>query len=352
MKEKTISAQAEEKVILFPYLNQMNRVCRQAGMDKLGEIIMEKIFFIFTLAGSITIFCVIFFILSNAVPVLRASGISFFVTGGWEEQFFNTWLATATTGTHYRFGALELIGGTVLTTVGALILAFFFGLGGAIFLTELCPLWLRRPLASVVRLLSAIPPVIYGLVGLLVIVPLIYNYLISEELALKMIETAALDGTCLLAGIIVLGLMITPTFTILASAALLAVSRSYQEAALALGVSPWRTIRGVIVPAARPGILAGLILATGTAVGEFVALAMVSGSVTHLPSPVHGLVFLLEPVQTLAAAIFVNAEALGVAPCESALFALASLILVLSIFFSLLARLINRQKKKEAGEVE
>jgi phosphate ABC transporter permease protein PstC len=345
VKEKTIITPVGEKVILFPYLNQVS-------MDKLREIIMEKIFFFFTLAGSITIFGVLFFILSNAGPVIKASGLSFFLTGGWEEQFFNTWLATAPSSTHYRFGALELIGGTVLTTGGALILAFFFGLGGAIFLTELCPLWLRRPLASVVRLLSAIPPVIYGLVGLLVIVPFIFNYLISEELALKMIETAALDGTCLLAGIIVLGLMITPYFTILSTEAWPAGPRSYQEAALSLGVSPWRTMTGIIVPAARPGILAGLILATGTAVGEFVALAMVSGSVTHLPSPVHGLVFFLEPVQTLASAIFVNAEALGVAPCESALFALATLILALSIIFSLLARLINRQKRKEAGEIE
>ena len=305
-----------------------------------SEKIMEKLLLLCTVLGSATVFLIMFFILSNAMPVFWASGLSFLTTGGWDEQFSAAWSATPDQA-NWRFGAMELIAGTVLTTVGALVLAFVLGLGCAIFITELCPHRLRKILEESVRLLAAIPPVIYGLIGLTVVVPFIQRQFISDELAMKMIETSVLDGTSLLAGIIVLGVMITPIFVILAAEALRAVPETYKTASLALGVSHWRTIVKIILPVARRGVMAGAILAAGTAVGEFIAVLMVSGGVAHLPNPEHGLVFFLEPVRTLAATLLLNSEVIGLANLEAALFACASIILAFSVLFSLLAYMIH-----------
>ncbi|MFZ5899577.1 MAG: phosphate ABC transporter permease subunit PstC [Bacillota bacterium] len=305
----------------------------------LKEGFIEKILFLFTLLSGILIFFVMFFVLNKGWPVLQANGLGFVFAAGWDQDFQAAWLASAD-APQWQFGALPLIAGTVYTTLGALCVAVPLGLGCAIFLTEMCPLWLRKPLESTVRLLAAIPSVIFGLIGLLVVVPFIATHFISNELALKMINICALDGTSLLAGVIVLSMMISPIFIALASDALRAVPQRYKEAAFALGVTHWRTIVKVLIPAARKGILAGAILATGRAIGEAIALSMVTGSVAHLPSPTHGLVFFLEPVRTLASTIVDNGEGMGAVTCESALFACGSLLLISCLLLNLCARFV------------
>jgi phosphate transport system permease protein len=280
-----------------------------------------------------------FFVITRALPVFKANGLGFVFHSGWDQQFLNSWEAPAARPV-WTFGALPLVLGTFYTTLGALLIAVPLGLGCAIFMTELCPAWLRRPLASTVRLLASIPSVIYGLVGLIVVVPLIAHAFISRSLAMSMINTAALDGTSILAGMIVLSIMIGPIFVALSSDALRAVPRSYKEAAFALGISHWRTIIKVMLPAARRGILAGGILATGRAIGEAIALSMVSGGVASLPGFNHGLVFFLEPVRTLASAIVNDSEGMLVPACQSSLFACAALLLLSSVLLSVLARFV------------
>lgn len=309
------------------------------------EFIIEKILFAFTLLSSILIFFIMFFVVSRALPVLKASGFGFVYTGGWDTHFVNAWLATADAQI-WVFGALPLVTGTLYTTLGALLIAIPMGLGCAIFLTEMCPDWLRKPLESIVRLLAAIPSVIFGLVGLIVVVPFILKHLITAEMALKMIQISALDGTSLLAGMLVLSMMIMPIFIALSSDALRAVPRRYKEASMALGVSHWRTIVRIMLPVARKGIMAGAILATGRAVGEAIALSMVSGSVANQPSPSHGLVFFLEPVRTLASTIVDNSEGMSVPSCESALFACGALLLLSSVVLSIFARLVVSYNRK------
>ena len=154
-------------------------------------------------------------------------------------------------------GAAPDNAGTIYTTLGALLIAVPLGLGCAIFLVEFCPSWLRSPLTATVRLLAAIPSVIYGLVGLIVVVPLIAHTLITNKMAMSMISVAALDGSSILAGMIVLSIMICPIFIALSSDALRAVPRAYREAAFSLGISHWRTIIKVMLPVARQGIIAG-----------------------------------------------------------------------------------------------
>ena len=306
----------------------------------LSEWLVEKALMMVTVVGSGIIFFVMAFIFSNAWPVFQASGLAFFTTSGWEQQFSNAWQATTTSQANYRFGALELLMGTMYVSMGAMLLAGTLGLGCALFLAEICPGWMRRPLEAAIHMLAAIPPIIYGLVGFLVVVPMIKS-LISDELALQMIKIASLDGTSLLAGMIVLGIMITPTFVILATDALRMVPRKYKEAALALGISPWRMMVKIMLPVARRGIITGALLSSGMAVGEFVAMSLVAGGVVHLPSLAHGLVFFLEPVRPLASTIFINSEVIGMPALEAALFACAALILTISIIFNLLAQLIN-----------
>ncbi|MEW6457652.1 MAG: phosphate ABC transporter permease subunit PstC [Bacillota bacterium] len=305
----------------------------------LKEKLIEGILLVFTLLSSILVFFVMFFVVSRAIPVLEVNGWAFATTGGWDEQFVRSWVGGASDPA-WQFGALPLITGTLYTTVGALLIAVPLGLGCAIFLAEMCPVRMRKPLESVVRLLAAIPSVVYGLVGLIVVVPFIANTFIDDELGLRMIEVCAMDGTSLLAGMIVLSMMIAPIFIALSSDALRAVPRRYKEASYALGVSQWRTIVKIMLPIARKGILAGAILATGRAIGEAIALSMVTGSVAHIPSPSHGLVFFLEPMRTLASTIVDNAEGMGMPTLESALFACASFLLFSSVLLSLFARVV------------
>lgn len=288
-------------------------------------------------SGAVILF-IIFFVVEKAVPVLRHNGLSFILGGGWDQQFYDAWVA-GEADPQWCFGAFPLIAGTVLTTGGALTLTVPLGTGCAVFLAELAPYWLRRPVESMVRLLAGIPSVVFGLIGLLVVVPFIRARFISDALALRYIEQVALDGQCILAGTVVLTFMILPFFITLATDAINAVPRSYKEGSLALGVTHWRTIKRLLLPVAAPGIVAGAILAAARAVGEAIALAMVCGSVAFLPNPGHGLVFFLEPARTLASTIVDNAEGMGIAPLESALFGLGTLILFASLVLSLLARL-------------
>lgn len=319
-----------------------------ASRHSVKEFLIEKGLFLFTILSSILIFFVFIFVAKEAWPVLRANGLAFVFTPGWDQDFYQAWVATAKEPS-WHFGALPLICGTFFTTLGALCFTVPLGLGCAIFLVEVCPPWFFKPVESTVRLLSAIPSVIYGLVGLLVVVPWIDRHLITNEMSLRMAKVAALDGTSLLAGILVLGMMIVPIFVVLAADALRAVPKAYKEGSLALGISHWRTIIKVMLPVAKKGIIAGAILATGRAIGEAIALSMVSGSVANIPNPSHGPVFFLEPLRTLASTVVDNAEGMGVPTCESALFACGFFLLVSCVILSFFARLVARGQKQGGG---
>lgn len=305
-----------------------------------SEKLAEYSFVIATILSSIIILVIFLFVFQKSLPVLQNSGLSFITSIGWDDDFTQAW-TSGNFSPVWKFGALPVIAGTIFTTLGSLLIAIPLGLGCAIFLTELAPPWLKGPLESTVRLLAAVPSVIYGLIGLLVIVPFIRNNFVTDALALTYIKEFAMDGTSLLVGTVVLAIMIMPIFIALTADALRAVPNSFKEGALALGVTPWRVIVRVMLPVARPGIIAGAILAAGRAIGEAIALSMVSGSVSYLPDIKHGLVFLLEPVRTMASTIVDNGEGMSVASTESALFTLGILLLLSSIGLSISARLVS-----------
>ncbi|MDP2210540.1 MAG: phosphate ABC transporter permease subunit PstC [Candidatus Aquicultor sp.] len=316
----------------------------QARWYRIQEKIIENMLLLATIISSTAIFFIILFVAKEALSSLKHNGLAFFIAGGWDQHIQEAWFSETP---KWDFGALPLILGTFLTTGGALLLTFVLGTGCAIFLAELAPDAIRRPVEAMVRLLAGIPSVIFGLIGLMVVVPFIMDNFISNELALKFIAVAPLDGQSLLAGVIVLTFMVLPFYVTVATDAIRAVPKPYKEASLALGVTQWRSVTKVLIPVAIPGIVTGMILASARAVGEAIALSMVSGGMAFIPDPSHGLVFFLEPVRVMASAIIDNKEAMSVKAIESALFGVGTILLFISILLSLTARLVFSWYQKQ-----
>jgi len=275
----------------------------------------------------------IYFVVQKAWPVFHSEGLRFVTSGGWDTQLEDSWSGGA------FFGVRELIAGSVFSTLGALLLSVVLGIGCAIFIAELAPRWLKRPFETVVQLLAGIPSVVFGLVGLLVVVPFIADHLVPGNSG-DVVTEIPIAGSCLLAAIVVVGFMILPFFVTVASDSLRAIPRSYIDGGLALGMTRWRTITRIQLPAAAPGLVAGIVLAAARGVGEAIAISMVAGAIAFIPNLAHGpLYMLLEPIRTMAAAIVENGgEAMDVPAMAAALFGLASLLLLLSVVLSLVAR--------------
>lgn len=207
-----------------------------------------------------------------------------------------------------QFNLVPMIVGTLLVSLGAMLLALPLGVASALFIHFYAP----RPLAAVYRrlieLLAGIPSVVYGFWGLTVLVPIIARW---EP-----------PGASLLAGILVLSLMILPTIAMVCDATFTHLPRAYLQAAAALGMSRWGTVRGVVLPAARSGIMTAVMLAAGRAIGETMAMLMVCGNIVRLPKS------LFDPVRTLTANIALEmAYALG--DHRSALFVSGLVLLML-----------------------
>ena len=205
-----------------------------------------------------------------AWPALSAAGLSFLTSGEWDP------VANA-------YGAWPAIFGTLLTSFIALLLATPLALGVAIFLSEFAPPWLRQPVGFLVDLLAAIPSVVYGLWGIFVLVPLIRDTIkpfLAETLHLDVLPIFAgpAYGYSVLAAGLILAIMVLPYICAVAREVLLAVPRSQREAALGLGATRWEMIWGAVLPYARSGIVGGIILGLGRALGETMAVTMVIGN--------------------------------------------------------------------------
>jgi len=212
------------------------------------------------------------FIFKEGMPIiLRLGGREFFLSADWDPKAG-------------RFGIRSMILGSLMVTGGAMVIGVTFSLGLAVVLTEFSPPLLTRILKPVIELLAGIPSGVYGFVGVVTLVPLIQNHLGGP-------------GLSVLAASIVLGIMVLPTVTSISVDALHAVPRAYREGSIALGATRWQTVRMVLFKAARSGIVAAVILGMGRAVGETMAVIMVSGNTLAAPRG------LLEPVRTLTANI-------------------------------------------------
>jgi phosphate transport system permease protein len=216
------------------------------------------------------------FILQRSLPAFGEIGLLDFLLG-------TKWDPNPVGDTPPSFGILVMIVGTVLVTLGALVIAIPLGLGCAVLLADMAPHHFRQILRPAVELLTGIPSVVYGLVGLVLIVPLV--------------RQIGGPGLSLAAGIIVLAAMILPTIISISEDSIRAVPRIYREGALALGATSWQTMWRVVLPAARSGIAASIVLGMGRAVGEAMAMVLVIGMAKAMPNS------LLDPARPMAPGI-------------------------------------------------
>jgi ABC-type phosphate transport system permease subunit len=230
--------------------------------------------------------------------------------------------------------AWSLIYATILITATAVVVSTVFAVLSAMFIVEFAPTGIRRVLEPVVRLLAAVPSVIYGLIGILVIVNFFGNHLITQSAKDSVAGVAALNGFSWGVGALILTVMITPIMIAIVVDALRAVPVGWREGSVSLGVNRWRAMLTVSVRAARPAIVAAAVLATARALGEAIMLSMVTGSVGFQPNPIDGLIFFVEPARPLAATIVDNAEGLSVVPFAQTLYAFAAVLLVSAAFLS------------------
>ena len=255
----------------------------------LGEKLLEAVIRLSGVSAILFVLAIFFFVFKEAAPVLFSERFSLS-----EFLFDKAWYPTS--ASNVRYGTLALTVGSFAVTALAMLIAVPFGLGAAVYLSEFCGARARESLKVVIELLSAIPSVVWGFVGLTVISKLIVRF------------TGAPVGVNILNGGIILALMSVPVIVSIGEDALKAVPDSYREAGLALGATRWQLVYRVLLPAARNGLLAAVLLGVGRAVGETMAVLMATGHAVQIP---HGI---LDSVRTLTANI--SAE-LGEAPAGS-----------------------------------
>ena len=239
-------------------------------MNKLREKFMSIVFFMTALVSVLAVALICFFLLANGLPAIAKIGALNFL-GGTE------WSPADTPPV---FGILPMIVGSLYVTAGAIIIGVPIGVLTSVFLAHACPKKLYKTMKSGVELLAGIPSVVYGFFGMAAIVPV--------------------AGNSILSACILLGVMILPTVTGIAESALRAVPEPYYEGALALGAGHYRSVFCVVLPAAKSGILAAVVLGVGRAIGETMAVIMVAGNQARMP------VSLFKGVRTLTANIVIE----------------------------------------------
>ena len=272
---------------------------------------------IFLMLGLVTVGCVLLitaYLVASGIPAIRQIGLAPFLLG-------DTWESTAA---QPSYGILPFILTSIYGTAGAILFGVPVGFFAAVYLAKLAPTQVKSIVEAAVSLLVGIPSVVYGLVGMLVLVPGIR--------ALFHVP----DGASLLAAIIVLAIMILPSIIKVSITALEAVPKEYEDASLALGATPIETYFRVSVPAARSGIAAAVVLGVGRAIGEAMAVMMVSGNAANMPS-------LFESVRFLTTAV--SSEMSYASGLQRQ--ALFSIALVLFLFIMLINAALNFFLKRD-----
>jgi phosphate ABC transporter permease protein PstC len=223
------------------------------------------------------------------------------------------------------YGLLPMIAGSIMVTFGALAIGVPFGLACAVFLTEFSSKRLRRIIKPMIELLAGIPSVVYGFMGVVILVPFIR-------------ETLGGPGLSVLASSIILGIMILPTIISISVDSLEAVPSAYREGSIALGATRWQTTRMVMFPAARSGIIASVILGMGRAIGETMAVIMIAGNAIAIPRS------LLDPVRTLTSNIALE-MAYASGEHRQALFATGVILFVIIMILNTIANVTSKRRK-------
>ena len=278
------------------------------------ERFFHGLFLTSAVIGIVSLAVIAYFIFKESIPAFQEAGVVGIVAG-------THWLPPA------LYGVATMIVASIVSTLGAVIVGVPVGVLTAVFIAEIAPKRVADIIRPAVELLAGIPSVVYGFFGLVIIVPLIQN----------VFEVPA--GNTILAGIIVLGVMILPTVITVSETSIRAVPRTYKEGSLALGASKIFTIFKLLVPAARSGIMTGVILGIGRALGETMAIIMVMGNAPAMPSGI------LDSARTLTANIAIEMSyASGVH--ANALYATGVVLLVFIMMLNAALLYLNRVKAK------
>ncbi|MBP7228126.1 MAG: phosphate ABC transporter permease subunit PstC [Longilinea sp.] len=272
--------------------------------------------------SSILLVTLIFiFLMKEGLPALADVGIG--------ELFTDRWYPI-----EGYFGILPLISGSLIVTLGAMLVSVPLGVGTAIYLSEVAPSSTREVVKPLVEVLAGLPSVVLGFLGIIAAAPLLRRLLDLPT------------GLTAFAGALLLGLIAIPTIVSIAEDALNTVPAAYRQAALAVGATPWQTIWGVTLPAARSGVLTAVMLGMGRALGETMAVMMVTGNAPTLP---HGLDALFMPVRTMTATI---ASEMGEVATGSAhyqvLFLIGIVLFLFSLVVNVLASSVSFRQRKRA----
>lgn len=280
------------------------------------ERFIEIVLFLFAITAVLTVLLITFFVFREGLPIIFSEGILNFVAS-------TEWAPLSG-----KFGILSMILGSVQVTLGAIILGVPIGVACAVYLAEIADKHIVQIVRPGIELLAGIPSVVYGFFGLSVLVPFIRNHFPG-------------NGFSILAGSIILAIMILPTVINISETSIRSVPEEYKSGSLALGASHWQTIYRVILPAAKSGIITSVILGMGRAIGETMAVIMVTGNVTK----VAGSIF--DPVRTLTGNIAIE---MGYAAGDHrlALFATGVVLFVFIMVLNLIATFFAQK----AGEIK
>ena len=281
---------------------------------------MQGVFFLAACASVLAVALICIFLFANGIPAMSEIGIFDFLLG--EE-----WRPS-----NNIYGILPMIMGSIYVTAGAIVIGVPIGIFTSVFMAHYCPKKIYPVLKSATELLAGIPSVVYGFFGLVVIVPLIRNYTAAQGIGG--------NGQTMLTASIILGIMILPTIIGVTESAMRSVPDQYYEGSLALGATKERTIFRIVIPAAKSGVIAGIVLGIGRAIGETMAVIMVAGNQPRMPQGI------LEGVRTMTTNIVME---MGYAADlhREALIATAVVLFVFILIINACVSLLNRRSEND-----
>ena len=280
-------------------------------MKDIKEIIMHIVFLIAACVSILAVALICIFLFANGLPAIAKIGPTAFLTGmKWKPM-------------NEIFGIFPMIVGSIYVTAGAILLGVPIALFTSVFMARYCPKKIYRPLKSGIELMAGVPSIVYGFFGLILIVPLIRQIFGGT-------------GTSMLAACVLLGMMILPTIIGVTESAIRSVPESYYEGSLALGATKERSIFFVMLPAAKSGILAAVVLGIGRAIGETMAVVMVAGNQPRMPEGI------FKGVRTMTANI-VTEMGYATGLHREALIATAVVLFVFILIINLSLSLLNRR---------
>lgn len=290
------------------------------------EYFMRGVFFTAACASVLAVALICIFLFANGVPAMKDIGFLKFLSGEmWRPK-------------NDIYGIFPMIIGSVYVTAGAIIIGVPIGILTSVFMAEYCPKKYYRPLKAATELLAGIPSVVYGFFGLVVLVPWIRE--IGRTLRSMGIISSGGNGNSILTASLLLGIMILPTIIGVTESAIRAVPRQYYEGAVALGATHERAVFRVILPAARSGVAAGIVLGMGRAIGETMAVIMVAGNQARMPAGI------FRGIRTLTANIVLE---MGYAADlhREALIATGVVLFVFILLINLCMAILNRRADHE-----